>query len=654
MEPGGLASADGVPCARCLRSRSGRGLVPSANGSSWAWVPPPSASMVWPSWWTASASASAPSPPTSVVVLGARVLPGGVPSGALRRAWRRRWSCTSGALRPGSSSPAAWASTRPPRPGSCAALAVRLGVPAEACVLEEQSHSTEQNARYTAELLRYLGARRVVVVSDPYHLLRARQYFRLQGFEVATSPALLTERNLQPWTASTGPCARPPRCSSTRACSSPASPPDTGLAIKRFGGKKTEGAPPPSNPGEPSRGPAGRLRRPCPGSLPIPWSGSPSTSSTTSKPWGWRVRRKLGLARPPRILPYLRLWDGPASPSSRRACWRTGMCARLGGADAAGQRHRLVEALQHGGDSRRPRPVAWGDNRWEGPTDEEGFLELWVEPPPGAKAGWHEVHLHLLAHAPGARTRVRAPVLLAGAQPVRRHQRRRRHRHRDRGQQLPQARLGAVPHRPPPARALRGRERLRRRPAGGAATRTLIQPHLLRLQQPVESLRAPGRVPRRERDPRRTPAAARLGALGLRGFAPGGGHSHKLDKYPRGDGHARRPCPSCSSATAGRRTPSTTRCTWREYPWPRALHLHPQRMARTQQLAQALALTQLAAEVRANGSELLVVKDTVPLDATPLQPGVDTLGRGLRRAGPPGGRTSEARSLLDKLDREHG
>ena len=74
-------------------------------------------------------------------------------------------------------------------------LAVRLGVPSESCLLEEQSHSTEQNARFSSQLLRSLGARRVVIVSDPYHLLRARQYFRLHGFEVATSPALFSERN---------------------------------------------------------------------------------------------------------------------------------------------------------------------------------------------------------------------------------------------------------------------------------------------------------------------------------------------------------------------------------------------------------------------------------------------------------------------------
>ena len=132
----------------------------------------------------------------AAVVLGARVLPGGEPSGALearveqavtlyRRGLVRRLILSGGV------------GVNPPSEARVMrALAVRLGVPEEACLLEERSHSTAENARYSAELLRELGARRVVVVSDPYHLLRARQYFRLQGFEVDTSPALLTERNL--------------------------------------------------------------------------------------------------------------------------------------------------------------------------------------------------------------------------------------------------------------------------------------------------------------------------------------------------------------------------------------------------------------------------------------------------------------------------
>ncbi|WP_426735496.1 YdcF family protein [Myxococcus faecalis] len=131
-----------------------------------------------------------------VVVLGARVLAGGVPSGALRA----RTEQAVALYQRGVASRLVFSGGVGVHPPSEAramlALATRLGVPPEACVLEEESHSTDDNARLTSVLLRELGARRVVVVSDPYHLLRARQYFRLNGFEVLTSPALRTERNL--------------------------------------------------------------------------------------------------------------------------------------------------------------------------------------------------------------------------------------------------------------------------------------------------------------------------------------------------------------------------------------------------------------------------------------------------------------------------
>ncbi len=135
-------------------------------------------------------------PADVLVVLGARVLPGGVPSGSLQARVEKAVELYQRGLAPRLIFSGGIGVNPPSEAQVMRALAVRLGVPPEACILEEQSHSTEQNARYSAELLRSLGTRRVVVVSDPYHLLRARQYFRLQGFEVATSPALLTERNL--------------------------------------------------------------------------------------------------------------------------------------------------------------------------------------------------------------------------------------------------------------------------------------------------------------------------------------------------------------------------------------------------------------------------------------------------------------------------
>lgn len=135
-------------------------------------------------------------PADAVVVLGARVLKGGVPSGALQARVEKAVELYQRGLAPRLVFSGGVGDHPPSEAQVMRSLAVQWGVPAEACTLEEQSHSTEQNARYSAELLRSLGARRVVVVSDPYHLLRARQYFRLQGFEVSTSPAFLTERNL--------------------------------------------------------------------------------------------------------------------------------------------------------------------------------------------------------------------------------------------------------------------------------------------------------------------------------------------------------------------------------------------------------------------------------------------------------------------------
>nr|WP_211193771.1 YdcF family protein [Pyxidicoccus fallax] len=132
----------------------------------------------------------------AVVVLGARVLPGGVPSGALRARTEKAVELYRRGLAPRLVFSGGVGVNPPSEARVMLALATRLGVPAEACVLEEESHSTEENARFAAKLLREAGARRVVVVSDPYHLLRARQYFRLNGLDVGTSPALETERNL--------------------------------------------------------------------------------------------------------------------------------------------------------------------------------------------------------------------------------------------------------------------------------------------------------------------------------------------------------------------------------------------------------------------------------------------------------------------------
>lgn len=71
----------------------------------------------------------------------------------------------------------------------CGGILQQSGVPAEAILLEEDSHSTEENARFSAKLIEARGWQRVILVSDGYHLLRARLLFERFGQPVLTSPA---------------------------------------------------------------------------------------------------------------------------------------------------------------------------------------------------------------------------------------------------------------------------------------------------------------------------------------------------------------------------------------------------------------------------------------------------------------------------------
>ena len=132
------------------------------------------------------------------LVLGARVLPGGVPSEALaRRArhaaelWHQGEVATilaSGADR--------W--DGPSEAAVIAEVCRDLGVPARAIVLEEKAETTEENLRFAAPLLAAmgadlggeLGAVQVLIVTDRAHGLRAGLVARRQGIAARiSSPA---------------------------------------------------------------------------------------------------------------------------------------------------------------------------------------------------------------------------------------------------------------------------------------------------------------------------------------------------------------------------------------------------------------------------------------------------------------------------------
>ncbi|MCE2489337.1 MAG: YdcF family protein [Anaerolineae bacterium] len=129
-------------------------------------------------------------PADVIVLLGAGLEPGDRPS----RAMARRVRHVAGLLQRGLASHVICSGgTGAGRSRSEAAVCGEIlqgqGVPADAILLEEGSHSTEENARFSQALIEARGWQRVILVSDGYHLLRARWLFERIGQPVLTSPA---------------------------------------------------------------------------------------------------------------------------------------------------------------------------------------------------------------------------------------------------------------------------------------------------------------------------------------------------------------------------------------------------------------------------------------------------------------------------------
>ena len=64
-------------------------------------------------------------------------------------------------------------------------LAVALGVGASRIVIEDQARNTFENAVYAGQIIRERGWRRVVLVTDDFHVPRARFVFARLGLAVA-------------------------------------------------------------------------------------------------------------------------------------------------------------------------------------------------------------------------------------------------------------------------------------------------------------------------------------------------------------------------------------------------------------------------------------------------------------------------------------
>lgn len=153
----------------------------------------------------------------AIVVLGARVVAKGLPS------WPLRCRAEHGArLYLDGRAPLLLLSGGRNRHDTAEAhlardIALSLGVPAEAIALETRSRSTHENAIYCAEILRERSAERILLVTDPSHLFRARREFERAGIrDIELAPALESEAGatrtqlLKRWTSEALSIARRP------------------------------------------------------------------------------------------------------------------------------------------------------------------------------------------------------------------------------------------------------------------------------------------------------------------------------------------------------------------------------------------------------------------------------------------------------------
>jgi uncharacterized SAM-binding protein YcdF (DUF218 family) len=124
---------------------------------------------------------------SALVVLGCRV--GGGPSSALERRIRAAASIVP------SSSPAlvvasggrSWGGVM--EADHIAERLRALGVPAASIVRERCSHSTRENAVYSARIVASRGVTAAIVVTCAWHLARALDAFRAEGLDVRGHPA---------------------------------------------------------------------------------------------------------------------------------------------------------------------------------------------------------------------------------------------------------------------------------------------------------------------------------------------------------------------------------------------------------------------------------------------------------------------------------
>ncbi len=112
-----------------------------------------------------------------IIVAGCRVYPDGRPSPALEWRVHKAVELWKQQAAPRIVFTGGLGQYPPAEAEASALLAESLGVPRAAMVLEEESTSTLENARNAAAKLEEAGKARVLLVTDAYHVFRARHLF---------------------------------------------------------------------------------------------------------------------------------------------------------------------------------------------------------------------------------------------------------------------------------------------------------------------------------------------------------------------------------------------------------------------------------------------------------------------------------------------
>lgn len=127
-------------------------------------------------------------PAPVIVVLGAAVNAGGVPGPSLRARTLHAVALYRRGVAPYLLFTGGVGTFAPAESQAAALLARRHGVPQSAILREDTSTSTWENIEQATRICRAHGWSRVVVVSDAYHLWRARRNFAAMGIEALPSP----------------------------------------------------------------------------------------------------------------------------------------------------------------------------------------------------------------------------------------------------------------------------------------------------------------------------------------------------------------------------------------------------------------------------------------------------------------------------------